>query len=338
MRQQRSVLIEPGRIQIAEAPVPAPAPGQVLIKVSAVGICGSDVHYYEEGRIGDHVVEAPLVLGHEASGVIAAVGDRVSERSPGRRVALEPQETCGRCKQCQTGRYNLCPSVRFYGTPPIDGAFSQYVVLDAHRTHPLPASLSDEAGALIEPLSVGVWAATKTDIQPGDRVLVTGAGPVGLLAADVARCRGARVAISDTNTNRLHTAAARGADTIIDVRTKNARDEFGEADVIVECSGAAPAIGGALEAAAPAARVAMVGLGQEQVQLPMSVIHNRELQICGVFRYANCYPAAIGLAADGSIELDSLVTSKFGLDDVESALTALRQDPKTLKPVIYPNG
>ena len=151
--------------------------------------------------------------GHEASGTIRAVGAEVRDRTPGQRVALEPQETCGRCRECLSGRYNLCPDVQFFATPPIHGAFAQYVVLDAIRAHPVPDSLSDEAAALIEPLSVGVWAARKADVAPGDRVLVTGAGPVGLLCADVARARGAaHVAVSDTNPARLAVAAARGSE------------------------------------------------------------------------------------------------------------------------------
>lgn len=179
--QRRSLLIKPEVIQTDDAAVPQPGPGQVLIEVAAVGICGSDVHYYEQGRIADFVVREPLVLGHEASGVVRALGSAVTDLRVGQRVALEPQETCGRCKQCLSGRYNLCPHVRFYATPPVHGAFAQYVVLDASRAHPIPDSMSDEAGALIEPLSVGVWANRKAAVEPGDRVLVTGAGPVGLL-------------------------------------------------------------------------------------------------------------------------------------------------------------
>lgn len=336
-RQRRSVLYEPGRVGTEDAGVPTPGPGQVLINVAAVGICGSDVHYYDEGRIGNHVMHAPMVLGHEASGTIVQLGEDVTDRTTGQRVALEPQQTCGRCACCQTGHYNLCPQVRFFGTPPVDGAFCQYVILDAHRTHPLPDSLSDEAGALIEPLSVGMWAGTKTAVEPGDRVLVIGAGPVGLLAADVVRRRGGRVAVSDTNAHRREVAASRGADTTNDPARQAPRDQLGECDVIMECSGALPAIPGALDAAAPGARVAMVGLGPEQVELPLPVIQTREIMITGVFRYANCYPAAIALAGGGAVDLDSLVTGRFGLDEVESALTALRQDPHTLKPVVYPS-
>lgn len=318
------------------AAVPQPAAGQVLIEVAAVGICGSDVHYYEHGRIADFVVEQPLVLGHEASGVIRAVGDAVTDHRVGQRVALEPQETCGRCKQCQAGRYNLCPAVEFYATPPVDGAFAEYVVLDAGRAHPIPDALSDEAGALIEPLAVGVAANRKAAVEPGDRVLVTGAGPVGLLAAGVARARGGWVAVSDTNAHRLEVARQRGADAIVDAAAGSVRDQQGEFDVILDCSGAAPAVLGALDAAGPAARVVLVGMGADTMELPIGLIQNRELWITGVFRYANCYPAAIALAVSGAVELDSLVTARFGLDQVAEALTALHRDPHTLKPVVYP--
>jgi len=335
--QRRSLLIKPQQVQTESVPVPVPGPDQVLIEIAAVGICGSDVHYFEHGRIGDFVVREPLVLGHEASGVIRGVGSAVTDRQVGQRVALEPQETCGHCTQCQAGRYNLCPDVQFYATPPVDGAFAEYVVLNAGRAHPIPDSLSDEAGALIEPLAVGVAANKKAAVEPGDRVLVTGAGPVGLLAAGVARARGGWVAVSDTNDYRLQVAADRGADAIIHAGAGSAREQQGEFDVILECSGAAPAVLGAFDAAAPAARVVLIGMGAASMELPVGLIQNRELWVTGVFRYANCYPAAIALAAEGAVDLDALVTARFGIDEVADALTALRRDPHTLKPVVYPS-
>jgi L-iditol 2-dehydrogenase len=335
--QRRSLLIKPEVIRADMAAVPQPGPDQVLIEIAAVGICGSDVHYYEQGRIADFVVEEPLVLGHEASGVIRAIGSNVADRSIGQRVALEPQETCGRCKQCLAGRYNLCPAVQFYATPPVHGAFAQYVVLDSSRAHPIPDTMSNEAGALIEPLSVGVWANRKAAVEPGDRVLVTGAGPVGLLAADVARARGGWVAVSDTNAYRLQVARDRGAAAVIDVTAGSPRHQQGEFDVILECSGAAPAVAGAFEAAAPAARIVLIGMGAATMELPVGLIQARELQVTGVFRYANCYPAAIALAASGAVDLDSLVTARFGLEEVADALTAAKREPKTLKPMVYPN-
>src|SRR4051794_39909022 len=234
-----SYLTEPHSIELREGGVPQPGPRQVLVEVAAVGICGSDVHYFDHGRIADFVVREPLVLGHEASGTIRAVGSEVTDREVGQRVAMEPQETCGRCVQCQSGRYNLCPYVEFFATPPIDGAFAQFVVLSSHRTHPVPDSLSDDAAALIEPLSVGVWANRKAAVEPGDRVLVTGAGPVGLLCADVARARGAAwVGVSDTNDLRLQVAADRGATQTVNVLAGPLSEQIDPVDVVLECSGA----------------------------------------------------------------------------------------------------
>jgi L-iditol 2-dehydrogenase len=335
--QTQSFLIQAGEVAVKPAPVPEPGPRQVLVEVATVGICGSDVHYFDHGRIADFVVREPLVLGHEASGTIRAVGSEVTDRSVGQRVAMEPQETCGRCVQCLSGRYNLCPDVRFFATPPIHGAFAQYVVLESHRAHPVPDSLSDEAAALIEPLSVGVWAAQKAGVQPGDRVLVTGAGPVGLLCADVARARGAAwVGVSDTNEYRLQVATERGANQAINALAGPLAEQIEPVDVILECSGATPAVQAAFAAAAPAARIVMVGLGSPNMELPVATIQIKELVVTGTFRYANCYPAAIALAASGAVDLDGLVTAKFGLEQVAEALSASKTDPHTLKPMVYP--
>jgi L-iditol 2-dehydrogenase len=335
--QTQALLTKPHEVAVRPAAVPEPGPLQVLVEVAAVGICGSDVHYFDHGRIADFVVLEPLVLGHEASGTIRVVGAEVTDRTPGQRVALEPQETCGRCKECQSGRYNLCPQVRFFATPPVHGAFAQYVVLDAIRAHPVPDQLSDEAAALIEPLSVAVWAAQKVGVAPGDRVLVTGAGPVGLLCADVARARGAAwVGVSDTNDHRLAVAADRGASQTINVASQVLADQVDPVDVVLECSGAAPAVQAAFAVAAPAARIVLVGLGAPTIELPVATIQVRELTVTGTFRYANVYPAAIALAASGAVDLDGLVTARFGLEQVSEALSVSKADPHTLKPVVYP--
>ena len=336
-QQSQSLLLRVGEVAVEPAGVPEPGPHQVLVEVAAVGVCGSDVHYFDHGRIADFVVREPLVLGHEASGTIRAVGTEVRDRTPGQRVALEPQETCGRCRECQAGRYNLCPQVRFFATPPVHGAFAQYVVLDAIRAHPVPDHLSDEAAALIEPLSVGVWAAGKANIAPGDRVLVIGAGPVGLLCADVARARGAAfVAVADINPARLQVAAARGAAQTVDVSGDGVEEQLEPVDVVLECTGAGPAVRSAFAVAAPAARIVLVGMGQPDLELPVAAIQVRELLVTGTFRYANCYPAAIALAASGAVDLDGLVTGKFGLEQVPEALSVAKTDPTTLKPMVYP--
>jgi L-iditol 2-dehydrogenase len=335
--QTRALLLRQGEIAVEASDVPTPGPHQVLIEVSTVGICGSDVHYYDHGRIADFVVREPLVLGHEASGTIRALGSEVTDREVGQRVAMEPQETCGRCKQCLSGRYNLCPYVEFFATPPIHGAFAQYVVLDSIRAHPVPDTLSDEAAALIEPLSVGIWAAQKANVQPGDRVLVTGAGPVGLLCADVARARGAAwVGVSDTNDHRLEVAVQRGANQAINALAGPLVEQIEPVDVILECSGAAPAIRGAFAAAAPAARIVLVGMGAADLELPVAMIQVKELVVTGTFRYANAYPAAIALAASGLVDLDGLVTGEYALADAAAALQASKTDSHTLKPMVYP--
>ena len=335
--QTQALLLRQEEMSIEPAAVPSPGPHQVLIEVATVGICGSDVHYYDHGRIADFVVREPLVLGHEASGTIRALGSEVTDREIGQRVAMEPQETCGRCKECLAGRYNLCPSVEFFATPPVDGAFAQYVVLDSVRAHPVPDSMSDEAAALIEPLSVGIWAAQKAAVQPGDRVLVTGAGPVGLLCADVARARGAAaVIVSDTNDYRLGVARRRGASQTVNALAGPLDSQIEPVDVVLECSGAAPAIRGAFAAAAPAARIVLVGMGAADLELPVALIQIRELVVTGTFRYANCYPAAIALAASGVVDLDGLVTGEYGLAQAAEALQASKKDERTLKPMVYP--
>ncbi len=182
-----AVLNRPGEIEILDRPEPEPGPHEVRVRVAAVGVCGSDTHYYDHGRIGSFVVKSPLVLGHEGSGVIDAVGAGVDPGRVGRRVSIEPGVPCRSCEQCLGGRYNLCPQMRFHATPPVDGSLAELVVVHEAFAHPVPDSVSDEAAALLEPLSVGIWSARKAQIGIGSRVLVTGAGTIGLMAVQVAR-------------------------------------------------------------------------------------------------------------------------------------------------------
>jgi L-iditol 2-dehydrogenase len=332
--QRVSVLDTDLRLQIEQRPVPVPRSGEVLIRVRSVGICGSDIHYFEHGRIADFIVESPLVLGHEASGEVAALGEDVTDLSVGDRVAMEPGVPCGTCAQCRAGRYNLCPDVRFFATPPIDGAFAEYVTLPRAFVHAVPDSVSFDAAALLEPLSVGVWACQKGDVRLGTRVLITGAGPVGVMAALVARANGAtQITMSDVNPQRLARAAELGFD-VVDARSQALPDVV-EADVLIECSGAAPAIVDGIRCVAPAGKVVLVGMSPTaMVELPVGVIQGRELWVTGTFRYAHTYPTAVTLAASGAVDLDALVSQTFGLDEVEQALTYSRQDPAAMKVVV----
>ena len=333
---QVSVLRGVGDVAVEERPVPQPAAGEVLVEVGSVGVCGSDVHYYEHGRIGPYVLESPLILGHEAGGVVAAVGTGVTSLHGGQRVSIEPGVPCRSCRQCLAGRYNLCPEVKFFATPPYDGAFSQYVAMPAAFVYPVPDSISDDAAGLIEPLSVGVWACHRAHVAPGSSVLVTGAGPIGLIAAQTARAYGAdTVTVTDVNPHRLGLAEELGLGAL-NVAETPLTDAGLEPDVLIECSGNARATWDAVSCVARAAHVVLVGMGGDEVRLPLSTVQDRELVITGAFRYANTWPTAIQLAASGRVDLDSMVTGHYSLDDVETALTASRTDPTTIKAIVRP--
>jgi L-iditol 2-dehydrogenase len=331
-----SVLRGPRDVGLEERAVPRAGPREVLVRISSVGVCGSDVHYYEHGRIGSYVVEEPLVLGHEASGTVESVGSEVTRLAVGQRVSIEPGVPDMACEQCLAGRYNLCPGMRFHATPPIDGSFAEFVVVHELFAHPVPDTVSDDAAALLEPLSVAIWACSKGGVTAGSRVLVTGAGPIGLLAVQVALCHGATdVIVTDVNRDRLELARGLGATRVVDAADGPLSADPAP-DVLLECSGNDRALLSALDLLAPAGRVVLVGMGGSDVALPLSLIQERELTVTGTFRYAHTWPTAIALAASGRVVLDQLVTGHFELDDVEAALQSTRNDPHAIKAVVHP--
>jgi L-iditol 2-dehydrogenase len=333
-----AVLYAPRDVRVEGRAVPEPGPREVLVEIAAVGVCGSDIHYYEHGRIGSHVVNAPMVLGHESAGRVVALGPEASRHAVGDRVTLEPGVPCGRCRECRAGRYNLCRDVRFFATPPIDGAFANYVTIHEDFAFALPDSVSDEAGALMEPLSVAVWACQKADVSAGDRVLVTGAGPIGLLAAQTARAFGAtEITVTDVNPHRLALAAATGATRTINVADEPLEESGVEADALIECSGHPGSLKAGIAALRPAGVAVIVGMGpEEEGVVPLSLIQNRELWLTGTFRYANTYPTAIALAAGGRVDLEAIITGHYDLDDADAALRAGREDPTTVKVMVIP--
>ncbi|MBF6671202.1 NAD(P)-dependent alcohol dehydrogenase [Glutamicibacter halophytocola] len=315
-------------------PLPALEPNQVLVQVSAVGVCGSDVHYYEHGRIGDYVVDHPLILGHELAGKIAAVGSSVDSSRIGQRVAVEPQRPCRTCAQCKAGRYNLCPDIEFYATPPVNGAFCEFVTIESDFAFPIPDSISDEAAALIEPLSVGLWACERAGIRPGSRVLIAGAGPIGVIVAQAARAFGAsEIYISDIAEERLEFALEHGATKALNAATDSV--EGLDVDAFIDASGAPSAVRSGIKSVAPAGHVILVGLGADDIELPVSYIQNREIWLSGVFRYTNTWPLAIELLEAGKVDLDILVTGRYSLSESEQALKSGKQ-PGQLKAVVYP--
>lgn len=331
-----SFLVEPGVIEMREVDVPTPDDDQVLVKVAAVGVCGSDVHFYAHGNIGTMVMNKPFVLGHEMSGTITAVGKDVDPSRIGKRVAVEPQRPCRTCKECRAGRYNLCPNIIFYAVPHVDGAFTEYVTIQNDFAFDLPDNISFEAGALLEPLSVAIWSCQRAQVTVGSRVLVTGAGPIGVIVAQTAKAFGAsEVIITDTVESRRTFALSHGATRAIDPTKESVQGL--DVDVFIDATGVGKAVYDGIKAVGPAGRVILVGMGDDDVLLPVDYIQSREIWVTGIFRYTNTWPTAIELVSSGKVDLDSLVTHRFNLDQVEEALKAPKL-PGAMKPVVLPNG
>ncbi|MBX5436441.1 MAG: NAD(P)-dependent alcohol dehydrogenase [Alicyclobacillaceae bacterium] len=346
-RMRAAVLERPWQVEIREMAVPELGPYDVLIKVMAVGVCGSDVHYYEHGRIGDFVVEKPIILGHECAGVVAAVGSQVTRVKVGDRVAVEPGVTCGRCDACKSGRYNLCPDVAFLATPPYDGAFVEYFKHREDFVFPIPDHLSFEEAALVEPFSVGIHACKRAGVQAGSRVAVMGMGPVGLLTVVAARAFGAaEVYVSDLEPIRLEAARRLGATAAINVKEQDAAEAVraltgGEgADVAIETAGNPKALQSALMSLRRGGRLAIVGLpAQDEIGLNVPFISSYEVDIFGIFRYANTYPQGIRFLASGRFDVKSLVTDRYPLEQAKDALERARTNKSgSLKVMVYPNG
>ncbi len=338
MQNRAAVMYGTHDVRLEDVPVPEPGSREVLVEIRAVGVCGSDVHYYEQGRIGSFVVREPLILGHESMGTVVAIGEDATKHETGERVTLEPGVPDGTCRECRAGRYNLCPNVRFFATPPIDGAFTNYVSIHEDFVFSLPDELSDNAGALMEPLSVGIWACKKGSVTAGDHVLVTGAGPIGLLAMQVAFAQGAtEVTVTDVADERLEISRKLGATRTLNVAEDSLEESGLEADVLIECSGNERALGDGIRRVRPAGVAVVVGMGpNEETSVPLAFIQTREITLTGTFRYANTYPTAIDLAVTGKVDLDAMVTSHYGLSETEEALQASGKDPANVKPMVIP--
>ena len=314
-----------------QRPVPRPAPGDVLIRVSSVGVCGSDTHYYRHGRIGSFVVDGPLVLGHEAAGTIVGVGESVDPARIGQRVSIEPQRPDPDSTETRRGDYNLCPHMQFFGTPPIDGALCDYVTIGATFAHPVPDTISDDAAALCEPLSVGIAALRKAGLGERAKVLVAGAGPIGIVVVQLARAYGAsEIAVSDPDESRRDHARTNGATIALDPAADEPGSDF---DAFIDASGAHAAVTAGIRALRPAGTAVLVGSGAESMDLPTQLIQNRELTLTGVFRYANTWPEAIALVESRRVDLDSMVTGRFPLERTAEALDSDRT-PGSVKTVV----
>ena len=327
MKNQAAYLHGTNHMFIKEIPMPIPKENEALVKVKVVGICGSDVHYYQHGRIGDFVVTGDLVLGHECAGEVVAVGSAVKTLSVGDRVAPEPGKTCGKCKYCKTGKYNLCPEVEFFATPPYHGVFANYVTHPEDMCFKLPDHVSYLEGALVEPLSVGLHASGIGEVKLGDTVVIFGAGCIGLVTLLSCKARGAsKVHVVDVLENRLETARRLGATETIHAQECNVADRIAAltagqgADVVIETAGSEVTVRQTADVVSRGGTIVLVGMtAKDESSFNFMKLMGKEGQIKTIFRYRNLYPVAISAIASGAIDVKSIVSHEFDFDHVKEA-------------------
>lgn len=332
-----------GKMGFTERAIPQPADNEVLVKLEYVGICGSDMHYYETGRIGDYIVEPPFVLGHEPGGTVVEIGRKVKHLHVGDRVALEPGKTCGHCEFCKEGNYNLCSEVVFFATPPIDGVFQEYVAHEAGLCFKLPENVSTLEGALIEPLAVGFHAANQGGAHAGQSAVVFGAGCIGLVSMMALKAEGvSKVYVVDILQKRLDKAMELGATGVIhsaevDILKEVERLTEGKgADLIIETAGMEITTQQAIHCAKKGATLVLVGYSKTgMMTLPLSLALDKELTFKTVFRYRHIYPMAIEAVASGKVNLKGIATHLFEFDDIQNAMDySVRDKANIVKAVV----
>ena len=310
-----------------EIPMPVAGAKDVLVKIKVVGICGSDVHYYQLGRIGDNIVNGDFILGHESAGEVVAVGSEVKNLKVGDRVTLEPGKTCGKCKYCKEGKYNLCPDVEFFATPPYHGVFANYVTHPEDMCFKLPDNVSYMEGALVEPLAVGLHASGMGGVKLGDTVVIFGSGCIGLVTLLSCKARGAsKVYVVDVLENRLATAKKLGADEVINAKEVNVLQKVNEltngqgADVVIETAGAEVTVKQTADVVSRGGTIVLVGMtAKDETSFDFMKAMGKEAQIKTIFRYRNLYPVAINAISSGAINVKNIVSNEFDFDHVKEA-------------------
>lgn len=317
------VLEKAGQLSLREIELAAElGPRDVRIAIDTVGICGSDVHYYQHGAIGQFVVRAPMVLGHEAAGRVIEVGGEVEHLKVGDRVCMEPGIPDPSSRASRLGIYNLDPAVRFWATPPVHGCLTPTVVHPAAYTFKLPDNVSFAEGAMVEPLAVGMHAATRARIKPGDLAVVMGAGPIGMVTALAALAGGcSRVVMTDVLQPKLDLAATLGPITPVNITRANVgevvrrlTDGWG-ADIVFEASGNPGSVASVFDPLCPGGTVVFIGMPGEPVPIDIVAAQVKEVRIETVFRYAHMYPRALALMGSGKIDVKPLITDTFEFKD-----------------------
>lgn len=310
-----------------DIPMPVLKDHDVLVKVEAVGICGSDVHYYQHGRIGDFVVEGDFILGHECAGEVVEVGSGVKSLKAGDRVALEPGKTCGKCEFCKTGRYNLCPDVEFFATPPYHGVFCNYVAHPEDMCFKLPENVSNVEGALVEPLAVGLHAANQGGVKLGDTVLIYGSGCIGLVSLLASKAMGAsKIILVDVLENRLKTALKLGATHVINPKEADVVKTVAEitegigAHVVIDTAAAEVTVKQTADVLKTGGTIVLVGMTvKDEVEFNFMKLMGKEGTLKTIFRYRNLYPVAINAIASGAINVKDIVSHEFDFEETKEA-------------------
>ena len=337
-----AVLTAPQTIMLETRSAPVPKPDEVLIKVRHAGICGSDLHYYEHGRIGTQKVQYPMVLGHEVGGEIAEIGSTVTGLQVGDLVAVEPQKTCGKCAFCKTGRYNLCPSVVFWATPPIDGAFSEYVTHPADMVYKLLEGMDTSEGALMEPLAIGFHVSNQAEAKTGESAIILGAGTIGLVTLLALKARGiTEVYITDLVNYRLEMAKKLGARQVFNARNVDVPGTVSEmtggrgVDIVFEMAGSSVTTQATVDLVKRGGRIVLVGYAQDVVRFDFRKLIMKEASIRTSRRYRNIYPVAMQAVSDGLISVKELVTDTYPFKDIARALKhAVTHKESTIKTII----
>lgn len=314
--------------EMVEREIPAPGDDEVLVKIEYVGVCGSDLHYYEKGRIGNYIVEPPFVLGHECSGTVVQLGKGVKNLQIGDRVAMEPGKTCGHCSFCREGKYNLCPDVIFFATPPVDGVFQEYAAHEAALCFKLPAHVSSLEGAMVEPISVGFHAAQLGGAHVGQSALVFGAGCIGLSSMMALKAHGVtQTCVVDILQKRLDKAKELGAAEIINAGEEDVVKRIGEitegrgVDIVIDTTGAEGCIDSAVQAVKKGGTIVLVGYSKTgRLELPFDLALDKEIRFETVFRYRHIYPMVIESIASGVVDAKGIVTHIFDFDETPEAL------------------
>ncbi|KAH0948256.1 hypothetical protein HN011_008820 [Eciton burchellii] len=321
-------------LRLENTNIEEPGDDEVLLKMGCVGICGSDIHYLVHGRIGDFIVEKPMIIGHESSGTIIKLGKNVKNLKVGDRVAIEPGVPCRICNFCKEGRYNLCKKMVFCATPPVHGSLRRFYKHAADFCFKLPNHVSLEEGALLEPLSVGVHACKRAGIGIDSKVLILGAGPIGLVTLLVAKAMGAnKIVITDIAENRLNVAKKLGADATYLVQKDRAEKDVvadihkifeGEPNRTIDASGAQASVRLAIFVTKSGGMVVLIGNIAPEVQIPLINALVREVDIRGVFRYANDYNDALELVASGKVDVKPLITHNYKIEETKQAFETSR--------------